>query len=198
MSIVHGSSPSSGAGGPLRLATLALAALAVAGAVVVVVWPLPKPAAGGTCGPGSGSEPAIAAFFDPASIGAGPQPTSSAVEAYQWQAFVGECQSSANGRMVEGLALLLVGALFGLVLHPLVRRAWHEPAPAGGGLAGWHGEPTAAWHWPPEAHTGAQAPAPTTGPPAEPVRWPPPVPESQQPPAPGPGAGPPPPPADQP
>ena len=198
MSIVHGSSPSSGAGGPLRLATLVLAALAVAGAVVVVVWPLPKPAAGGTCGPGSGSEPAIVAFFDPASIGAGPQPTSSAVEAYQWQAFVGECQSSANGRMVEGLALLLVGGFFGLVLHPLVRRAWHEPAPAGaGGPGGRHGDPTPAWHWPPETHGGAGGPAPGAAP-AEPVRWPPPVPESHQPPAAAPGAGPPPPPTDAP
>ncbi|MDE3086823.1 MAG: hypothetical protein KGJ77_08655 [Acidobacteriota bacterium] len=153
MSIVHGPGHhTSGAGAVLRIVTLVLAGLAVAGAVVVVVLPLPKPAAGGTCGPGAGSEPAIAAFFDPVSIGAGPQPATSAIEAYQWQAFVGECQSAANGRMVEGLALLIVAGFFALVVHPLIRRAWHEPAPPGApGTAAWPGGQTEFWQWPPPA-----------------------------------------------
>ena len=191
MSIVHGPGPrASGAGAALRIVTVVLAGLAVAGAVVVVVLPLPKPAAGGTCGPGAGSEPAIAAFFDPVSIGAGPPPTSSAVEAYQWQAFVGQCQASANGRMVDGLALLLVAALFGLVLHPLVRRAWHEPVPAGP-AAGWHepipAGPAAGWHEPVPAGPAAG----WHGEPAPSRPWAPPTPEAPAPPPPAEHAPPP-------
>ena len=182
MSNVHGPTPRpSGAGGSLRIVCLVLAALALAGAIVVVVLPLPKPAAGGTCGPGAGSEPAVAAFFDPVSIGAGTPPTNSAVAAYQWQAFVGECQSSANGRMVEGLALLLVAGFFALVVHPLVRRAWHEPvltAPAA--PAAWHGEPGGDWHWPEAAHS-PDAPTMPGMPPTVEHRWPPPTAEAQQP-----------------
>src|SRR5579884_1754388 len=58
----------------LRVASWVIGILVLASAIVVVAVPLPRPAAGGTCGPGRGSESAIEAFFDPVSIGAGPRP----------------------------------------------------------------------------------------------------------------------------
>ena len=57
----------------LHVVSVALGALALSGSAVVVVLPLPQPAVGGTCGPGGGSEPAIAALVHPSSIGAGPE-----------------------------------------------------------------------------------------------------------------------------
>src|SRR5579872_6330882 len=87
---------------PLRIASWVIGILALAGAITVVVLPLPKPAAGGTCGPGRGSETAIEAFFNPVSIGAGPRPSSKLpwpqrpIAVYEWQAFVGQCQASTN------------------------------------------------------------------------------------------------------
>ncbi|MHB1713050.1 MAG: hypothetical protein ACYCV7_16945, partial [Acidimicrobiales bacterium] len=78
-------------------------------AVMAVVTSLPAPAAGGTCGPGRSSETPLAAFFDPGSIGAGPRPSTANAAAYdQWLAFVGECQSSTDARMLDGLALLVL------------------------------------------------------------------------------------------
>jgi len=145
------SAPARGAGRVLRWVCIGLAGLAVAGAVAIVVLPLPNPAAGGTCGPSRGSEPAIAAFFDPVSIGAGTEPPGGTLQNYQWQAFVGECQSSTNSRMVDALALLLLAAFFGLAVPPLVRRAWHEVAhaTAHGAPAGWYPDPAdpSAWRW---------------------------------------------------
>jgi hypothetical protein len=136
---------------PLRVASWVVGILALAGAVVVAVLPLPKPAAGGTCGPGRGSEPAIVAFFDPASIGAGPRPSSPAIAVFEWQAFVGECQASTNARIVDALALVLLSAFFLLIASPLVGRAWrrHEVMAAQAAPPGWYPDPSesAPWRW---------------------------------------------------
>ena len=136
---------------PLRIASWIVGILALAGAVTVVVLPLPKPAAGGTCGPGRGSEPAVVAFFDPASIGAGPRPSAPPIAVFEWQAFVGECQASTNARMVDALALVLLSAFFLLIASPLVGRAWRGPRSAGGPHvpSGWYPDPsgTAPWRW---------------------------------------------------
>jgi hypothetical protein len=80
-------------------------------AITAVLAALPAPAAGGTCGPGHGSEGALFAFFDPASIGAGSPPpaTASAATHLQWLAFVSECQSSANAHMLSGFFALVLG-----------------------------------------------------------------------------------------
>jgi hypothetical protein len=136
---------------PLRIASWIIGILALAGAVTVVVLPLPKPAAGGTCGPGRGSEAAIEAFFDPVSIGAGPRPSSPAIAVYEWQAFVGQCQASTNARMVDALALLVVAGFLLLVASPLVGRTWRGRS-AGAGTspaAGWYPDPSgsAPWRW---------------------------------------------------
>lgn len=144
---------------PLRIATWVVGLLALAGAITVAVLPLPKPAAGGTCGPGRGSETAIQAFFDPISIGAGAKPTPSQFSdalhydlgLSQWQAFVGECQASTNARMVDALALLVVAGFFLLFASPLVGRTWRRQrrASAQTAAAGWYPDPSGSdsWRW---------------------------------------------------
>lgn len=86
-----------------------LGIIGVAIAVMAVVTSLPPPTAGGTCGPGRSSETPLAAFFNPGSIGAGPRPSTANAAGYtQWLAFVGECQSSTDARMLAGLAVLVL------------------------------------------------------------------------------------------
>jgi hypothetical protein len=101
-------------------------------AVTAVLAALPAPAAGGTCGPGRGSEGALFAFLDPVSIGAGSPPpaTASAAAHLQWLAFVSECQSSANSHMLAGLFALVLGlgAIAGGV-HLLRRAPLSQPDP---------------------------------------------------------------------
>jgi hypothetical protein len=81
---------------------------------------LPAPAVGGTCGPGRSSESAIVAFFDPVSIGAGAEPaaattTTTAIARADWMAFVGECQASADSRVLATLFLLVLSVVVVLV-----------------------------------------------------------------------------------
>ena len=52
----------------IRLAFAFLCAFGVAFAITGMLVALPKPAAGGTCGPGAGSEAAIQALFAPGSV----------------------------------------------------------------------------------------------------------------------------------
>jgi hypothetical protein len=93
-----------------------LAILGLSAAITTVVGPVASPAAGGTCGPGKTSEAASTAFFDPSSIGAGKEPSTSNVEArLDWLAFVGECQSSADGQMLRGGILAVPAVAFGIV-----------------------------------------------------------------------------------
>jgi hypothetical protein len=91
------------------------AAFAIAGLFAA----LPAPAVGGTCGPGTSSESAVVAFFDPASIGAGAEPaattTANVVARADWMAFVGECQASADSRVLSTLALLVLSVAVVLV-----------------------------------------------------------------------------------
>ena len=169
----------------LRLVCAVLAVLAVAGALVIVLLPLPRPAAGGTCGPGNGSESALEAFSDPVSIGAGPRPSASDIERYlDWQAFVGECQAASNGRVVDALALVVLAAFFALAIPPAVRRAWGEREPALSSASatappGWYPDPAnpTGWRWWHGQfwghHTSGGGPPPsataTTSQPGEPV-----------------------------
>ncbi len=107
----------------LRPACWLLGILGVAAAITIAVGPLPRPAAGGTCGPGAGSESAITAFFDPGSIGAGRQPPSTDLVAREnWLAFVGECQSSTDARMLLALFVLALAVAVALGVPPLVGR----------------------------------------------------------------------------
>jgi hypothetical protein len=88
----------------------------IAFAVTGLLVALPKPAVGGTCGPGKASETSIVAFFDPGSIGAGPEPaTTHATDRADWMAFVGECQASADSRVLAtfAIAVLSVGVALG-------------------------------------------------------------------------------------
>jgi hypothetical protein len=68
------------------------------------------------------SESAIAAFFNPASIGAGPEPSATSVGRPQWLAFVNECQSATNTRIATAGAIFVGALLLGLGLPWTVRR----------------------------------------------------------------------------
>jgi len=138
----------------VRLTSALLGVLGVAVAITAVVVALPPPAVGGTCGPGRGSEAAIAAFFNPASIGAGARPPATdLVGRLEWSAFVGECQSSTDARMLLGLGILVLAALVvgaGLLLtrgSGATAREHHRSAVAAG--------PPAGWYWDPAAPTSA-------------------------------------------
>ncbi|MGH9029977.1 MAG: DUF2510 domain-containing protein [Acidimicrobiales bacterium] len=151
--------------GALRIVLAVLAVAAVAGAVVVVVLPLPSPAVGGTCGPGAGAEPAIAAFFDPASIGAGAEPAAGTEQRFEWEAFVGECQSSSDARMVTAVALLTIAVALAfavlLVARPAVREE-HVVSPP----AGWYPDQMqlGSWRWWDGKMWGSTAPPATQAP----------------------------------
>ena len=96
------------------------AAFAITGLLVA----LPKPAVQGTCGPGKSSESAIVAFFDPGSIGAGPEPaTTHATDRADWMAFVGECQASTDTRVLATFAILVLSLGVALTGTAWVRRA---------------------------------------------------------------------------
>ena len=87
------------------------AAFAITGALVA----LPNPAVGGTCGPGRSSESSIVAFFAPGSIGAGSEPaTTDATDRAKWMGFVGECQASADGRILTTFAVLVLSVTVAL------------------------------------------------------------------------------------
>ncbi len=120
-----------------------LAVLLLAAAATIALVPLPAPAAGGLCGPSSGSESAIAAFFNPLSIGAGPEPSAPSAAHTQWQAFVNECQAATNARIIQS-GVIVVGALLaGLGLPWAVRRFVREDNPGQEALPppGWYPDP---------------------------------------------------------
>jgi hypothetical protein len=103
-----------------RLALVFVGLFGIAFAIAGLLVGLPKPAVGGTCGPSTSSESAIVAFFDPGSIGAGPEPAAAnATDRADWLAFVGECQATADGRVLGTFALLILSigiATVGLAL----------------------------------------------------------------------------------
>ena len=107
----------------IRLGFALLGIVGAAIAITAIVVALPQPAVGGTCGPGQSSEAPIVALFNPGSIGAGAEPPASdATGRVQWLAFVGECQSSTDGRVLAGFGILVLSvgvALLGpaLLLH---------------------------------------------------------------------------------
>ncbi len=114
------------------IALLFVGAFGVALAITGAIAALP-PVPGGTCGPGTNSEAAIVALFDPGSIGAGPEPATNADGGRQeWKAFVNECQSAADDRglvvlaaLVGSIAVVAVGSV--LVLRSA--RKTTRPAP---------------------------------------------------------------------
>ena len=172
----------------------------VAFAAAGMLTPLPAPAAGGTCGPSTGSEAAIEALVEPGSIGAGPRPSAANPSGrQQWQTFVDQCQSLADRRGIASLAILvgsLAVSIIGLVWVARRSRAdrdrdehvdgaadWPN-GPGGGGpelvgaaaLIGAPGAPaTLAWNQP-------------SAPPAPVAPYPYPYPSTPPPPPPGPAS----------
>jgi len=120
----------------VRLAIIYLglfgAALAIAGMMIA----LPAQATG-TCGPGTGSESAAIAFFDPVTIGAQAEPpTSDQAARTQWTTFVHGCQSAADTRMLITLPLLAVSV--GLVILGVILILRRNRRRVGSGPGRWN------------------------------------------------------------
>jgi hypothetical protein len=95
----------------------------IAFAVTGLLVALPNPAVGGTCGPGKSSESSIVAFFDPVTITAGPEPaTTHATDRAEWMAFVGECQASADSRVLATFAIIVLSVAVAVAGTALTRR----------------------------------------------------------------------------
>ncbi|HUO47775.1 MAG TPA: DUF2510 domain-containing protein [Acidimicrobiales bacterium] len=128
----------------VRIISTVVAVVLLGAAAVVAFYPLPAPAAGGTCGPGASSEAAAAAFFNPGSIGAGAEPTQASGNRGQWQAFVDQCQTAADTRMVVTLALVLGAFAVGFGLPLVTRRFETSERPTSTHWAappGWYPDP---------------------------------------------------------
>jgi len=110
----------------LRSACVVVAVALVAAAFAVALASLPIPATGGTCGPGTGSESALSAFFNPKSIGAGREPSVASGDRPGWQAFVSDCQSATDIRMVVSASVLVGAILVGLGLPWVLGRVTKE------------------------------------------------------------------------
>ena len=103
----------------------------VAFAVSGLLSPLPRPAVRGTCGPGQGSEAAVIAFFDPVTIGAGPEPPAAqAGSRAQWLAFVHACQAASDQRAAVTLPILITSAGLTAVGGVLLYRRSRRPTGA--------------------------------------------------------------------
>jgi hypothetical protein len=104
----------------VRLLFIAVGVFGAAFAISGLLIALPKPAVGGTCGPGTASEAPIVAALDPVSIGAGKKPPASDTKDFsEWWAFVGECQSSADGTVLAAL-LILAGSVGIALIGPRI------------------------------------------------------------------------------
>lgn len=112
----------------IMLTFVFLGIFGIAFAVTGLMAALPRPAVGGTCGPGKSSEASIVAFFDPATIGAGREPaTTHATDRADWLAFVGECQASADSRVLATFAIIVISVGIALAGTVLVRRGFRHP-----------------------------------------------------------------------
>jgi hypothetical protein len=106
-----------------KLAFVYLGLFGAAVAVAGLLAPLPLPAAGGTCGPGQGSETAAEALLDPVSIGAQAEPPASeTADRAQWVAFVHDCQTAADHRGLVTVPLFVVSVGVAVVGTVVVER----------------------------------------------------------------------------
>jgi hypothetical protein len=101
-----------------------VALFGVAFALSGLLTGLPRPAVGGSCGPGTSSESSIVALFDPVTIGAGQEPPAArTADRAEWMAFVGECQASADSRVLVTFVILMASVGAALAGAMLVLRA---------------------------------------------------------------------------
>jgi hypothetical protein len=107
----------------IGLALIAIGLFGTAFAVAGLLAALPLPAAGGTCGPGQGSEAAVLAMVNPHSIGAGAEPPATDRAArVQWSAFVHDCQAAADHRAYVVLPILVASLVVVVFAAVLLRR----------------------------------------------------------------------------
>jgi hypothetical protein len=114
----------------LGIVVISVGLFGAAFALSGLLGPLPLPLGGGTCGPGAGSESAVVAFFDPVTIGAGPEPpTSQAAGHSAWVVFVNSCQTATDQRMAVTLPIMVVSVVLVIVgLVVVVRRYRKRPS----------------------------------------------------------------------
>ncbi|HVB93631.1 MAG TPA: hypothetical protein VND67_04870 [Acidimicrobiales bacterium] len=158
------------------LAIVFLGLLGAAFAVTGLLIGLPAPAAGGTCGPGLGSEPAIIAIFDPVTIGAGPEPAATDSAARnQWTSFVDECQTAADDRAWAAFPILVVSSGIAIIGFVAFRRR------SGGRIGSTPDDAARGWP-PPPWPTPWAGPSPSVE--GHPSPWPPGIPLAAPPPPP--------------
>jgi hypothetical protein len=115
----------------LGMVLVCLGLFGVAFTVSGLLSPLPRPAVRETCGPGQGSEAAVVAFFDPITIGAGPEPPADqAGNRAQWLAFVHACQSASDQRAAVTFPILFASAGLTAVGGVLLYRRFRRPTEA--------------------------------------------------------------------
>jgi hypothetical protein len=121
----------------IGLALIFVGLFGVAFAISGALGGLPSPAVGGTCGPGKTSESSVVALFDPGTIGAGQEPSATnATDRADWMAFVGECQASADSRVLA--TFLILTASVGIALAgAMVLRKGSPTEPISPALAQW-------------------------------------------------------------
>jgi hypothetical protein len=108
----------------IGVALVLVALFGVAFALSGLLTGLPRPAVGGSCGPDTTSESSIVALFDPVSIGAGQEPPAArTADRAEWMAFVGECQASADSRVLATFVILMASIGVALAGAVLVLRA---------------------------------------------------------------------------
>ncbi len=108
----------------VRVAFAFIGLFGIAFAVAGMIAPLPTPAAGGTCGPGTSSESPVVALVNPASIGAGKEPPVTQVSnRHQWEAFVQECQTATDNRMLAAGVIVVVSVGIALIGPRVVLRS---------------------------------------------------------------------------
>jgi hypothetical protein len=133
-----------------RLLLISLGIFGLALAITGLMDGLPKPAAGGTCGPGTASEAAAIAIFDPGSIGAGQKPPASEHAQFtDWNDFVHDCQTAADDRAAATLPTLVVSAailVFGLLLGRRSRKRQREKDRMALPAASWSAPPPRPRH----------------------------------------------------
>ncbi|MGO9028149.1 MAG: hypothetical protein ACLQOZ_05925 [Acidimicrobiales bacterium] len=147
------------------LASVCVGLFGAAFAIASLFTPLPANAEG-TCGPGTGSETAAEALFEPGSIGAGTKPPATDTTALEeWSAFVDACQTATDDRALVAFPVLIVSIGIGAVVPLVVLRNARRRAGPGSGPGNTAAGSSPPWpapidHRTPRAATGWGSGAP--------------------------------------
>lgn len=84
----------------------------------------------------------MGAFFNPASIGAGPRPSAASGQRPQWQAFVNECQTATDTHILMVGAFVAGAILIAFGVPWAVKRFGREDNTVSLTSPGWYPDPT--------------------------------------------------------